>query len=153
EASSSWLNPARPGWLRARARFGNGPDQRNQALPCAPSVVAGSTQAPAPKPASPRHHRDCDPPRSAIPEPLERRYHRGVPGEGEAVTTDLAPPVIAVPELAAGTRLGDRYRLIARLGRGGSGTVWRAFDDKVGEELALKLIDGGADLVRWRREV
>src|SRR5262249_20566686 len=49
-------------------------------------------------------------------------------------------------------RLGDRYRLIARLGRGGGGTVWRVFDEKGGEELALKLIEGGTDLERWRRE-
>jgi hypothetical protein len=80
------------------------------------------------------------------------RYHRDVPGDGLA-TTDLVPPVIATPELEAGSRLGERYRLIARLGRGGGGTVWRVFDEKVGEELALKLLEGGTDLERWRREV
>src|SRR6185436_5860270 len=60
---------------------------------------------------------------------------------------------IAPPDLEPGTRLGDRYRLIARLGQGGGGAVWRVFDDKIGEELALKLIEGGTDLERWRREV
>jgi serine/threonine-protein kinase len=76
-----------------------------------------------------------------------------VPGDGQLATTDLVPPVIAPPDLEPGTRLGDRYRLIARLGQGGGGTVWRVFDEKVGEELALKLIEGGTDLERWRREV
>jgi hypothetical protein len=76
-----------------------------------------------------------------------------VPGDGQIATTDLVPPVIVGPALEAGTRLGDRYRLIARLGQGGGGAVWRVFDDKVGEELALKLIEGGTDLERWRREV
>ncbi|HEY6179104.1 MAG TPA: serine/threonine-protein kinase, partial [Kofleriaceae bacterium] len=74
-------------------------------------------------------------------------------GHGQVETTDLVPPAIAVPEIEVGARLGDRYRLIARLGRGGGGTVWRVFDEKVGEELALKLIEGGTDLERWRREV
>ncbi|HZJ66468.1 MAG TPA: serine/threonine-protein kinase, partial [Kofleriaceae bacterium] len=76
-----------------------------------------------------------------------------MPGDGQLATTDLVPPVIAPPDLEPGTRLGDRYRLIARLGQGGGGTVWRVFDEKVGEELALKLIEGGTDLERWRREV
>jgi protein kinase-like protein len=75
-------------------------------------------------------------------------YHRNV-----AVTTDQVPPVIAACELEPGARLGERYRLIARLGRGGGGAVWRVYDEKVGEELALKLIDAGTDLERWRREV
>jgi serine/threonine-protein kinase len=80
-------------------------------------------------------------------------YHAVVSGDGLVETTDLVPPAIAVPEVEVGARLGDRYRLIARLGRGGGGTVWRVFDEKVGEELALKLIEGGTDLERWRREV
>ena len=68
-------------------------------------------------------------------------------------TTDHEAPALVRPDLDAGTRLGDRYRLIGRLGAGGGGTVWRAFDEKVAEELALKLVEADADVERWRREV
>ena len=39
---------------------------------------------------------------------------------------------------AQGRLIGGRYRLTAEIGRGGSGVVWRAFDERLGREVAVK---------------
>jgi serine/threonine-protein kinase len=40
--------------------------------------------------------------------------------------------------LRPGARLGDRYRLDARIGAGGMGEVWRAVDEVLGRVVAVK---------------
>ncbi|HET6900724.1 MAG TPA: serine/threonine-protein kinase [Vicinamibacteria bacterium] len=45
--------------------------------------------------------------------------------------------VMEAPDLA-----GTRYELRGRVGRGGMGTVWRAFDRELGREVALKVMNG-----------
>jgi len=45
--------------------------------------------------------------------------------------------VMEAPDLA-----GTKYELRGRVGRGGMGTVWRAYDRELGREVALKVMNG-----------
>lgn len=58
----------------------------------------------------------------------------GTPAAGAA-----APITIDGPAQVA-TPIGGRYRLLAELGRGASGAVYRADDQSVGREVALKIL-------------
>ncbi len=43
--------------------------------------------------------------------------------------------------LRAGSLIDARYELVERLGQGGQGSVWKAFDRSTGEPRALKIVD------------
>jgi protein kinase-like protein len=60
--------------------------------------------------------------------------------------------------IVPGTLLADRYRIVALIGRGGMGEVYRAEDLKLDQDVALKflpekLVQDGAALARFHREV
>jgi serine/threonine protein kinase len=50
-----------------------------------------------------------------------------------------------------GTMLADRYRVVALLGRGGMGQVYRAEDTKLGQAVALKFVRGRLSPDRLQR--
>ncbi|MDH7511529.1 MAG: protein kinase [Clostridiales bacterium] len=56
-------------------------------------------------------------------------------------------------ELTPGATFAGRYQIIEELGKGGMGTVYRALDKKLGEEIALKLIrpEAASDRVTLER--
>ena len=74
------------------------------------------------------------------------------------MTTPAAGPRGGAPQYAPGTLLGERYRIVSLLGRGGMGEVYRADDLKLEQTVALKLLpttlaEDAAALARFRREV
>ena len=57
------------------------------------------------------------------------------------MTPDPSPGPASDDGLAAGGKVGaGRYTLIARIGKGGFGVVWRARDERLNEEAALKFL-------------
>ena len=56
--------------------------------------------------------------------------------------------IVDAPDLA-----GTKYELRGRVGRGGMGTVWRAYDRELGRELGLPVTQVTNHLAAMRREL
>ena len=95
-------------------------------------------------------------PKTTIPDPT---VDHGPESEGSiaAAANTEASAVAGPPPLPEGALLGGRFSLLRQIGRGGAGTVFSAFDTRVGQKVAVKVLhqdirDAG-QLERLRREV
>ncbi len=77
---------------------------------------------------------------------------------GQSAAAVAAPAPILHGRFVPGTVIADRYRIVAQVGRGGMGEVYRADDLKLGQTVALKflpesLTKNTAAVERMQREV
>jgi serine/threonine-protein kinase len=87
---------------------------------------------------------------------LRREVESLIAAHEQAQTSFLAQPALPPKELAIGSRLGF-YEILARIGAGGMGEVYRARDTKLGRSVAIKVlppafVEEPARLSRFQRE-
>lgn len=87
---------------------------------------------------------------------LRREVESLIAAHEQAQTSFLAQPAVQPKELVVGSRFGA-YEILARIGAGGMGDVYRASDTKLGRSVAIKVlpqafVDDPERLARFQRE-